>query len=75
MPDAADRLTPASPDYLAGALAFALRFSGRRRVHNADEMMAAMVAKRLVEHLKQSDFVVVKKPPTSGTARTAWEGG
>jgi hypothetical protein len=39
MPDA-DKLTPADPSDLAGALAFALRFEGRKRVHNADEIMA-----------------------------------
>jgi hypothetical protein len=64
----ADRLTPASPEDLAGALAFALRYSGRKLVHNAGEMMAAIVAKRLVEHLKRSGFVVMKRPPIGGGA-------
>lgn len=59
MPDA-DRLTPASSDDLADALAFALRYSGRKRTHDAGEMMAAIVAKRLVEHLERSGFVVMK---------------
>jgi hypothetical protein len=36
----ADKLTPADPSDLANALAFALRFHGRKRVHNADEIMA-----------------------------------
>jgi len=36
---------------LVDALAFALRFQGRKRIHNADEIMAEIVAKRLVEHL------------------------
>jgi hypothetical protein len=40
MPDA-DRLTPASSEDLADALAFALRCSGRKRTHDAGEMMAA----------------------------------
>jgi hypothetical protein len=39
MPDA-EKLTPADPEDLACALAFALRFRGRKRVHNADEFMA-----------------------------------
>jgi len=60
MPDA-DRLTPASSDDLADALAFALRYSGRERTHDAGEMMAAIVAKRLVEHLERSGFIVMKK--------------
>jgi hypothetical protein len=45
MPDA-DRLTPADPSDLADALAFALRYSGRKRVYDAAEIMAAIVAKR-----------------------------
>ena len=45
MPDA-DRLTPASSEDLADALAFALRYSGRKRVNDASEMMAAIVAGR-----------------------------
>ncbi|MGD1038170.1 MAG: hypothetical protein ABR878_13540 [Roseiarcus sp.] len=68
MPDAPDRLTPAAPDDLADALAFALRFDGRRRKHDAAEMMAAIVAKRLVEHLERSGFVVMKRPPIGGSA-------
>jgi hypothetical protein len=67
MPDA-DRLTPATSEDLADALAFALRYSGRKRTHGAGEMMAAIVAKRLVEHLERSGFVVMKKPPIGGGA-------
>jgi hypothetical protein len=63
----AERLKPASPDDLADALAFALRFEGRKRVHNADELMSAIGAKRLVEHLERSGFVVMKKPPIGGS--------
>jgi len=45
MPDA-DRLTLADPKALADALAFALRYTGRKRVHDAAEMMAGIAAKR-----------------------------
>ena len=62
MPDE-PRLTPADLDDVQHALAFALRFEGRRRVHHADETMARITAERLVEHLRQSGFVVMKKPP------------
>ena len=41
--------TPVDPSDLASALAFALRFQGRKRVHNADEIMAEIVAERLVQ--------------------------
>ena len=67
MPERVD-LTPATPEDLADALAFALRYSGRKRTHDAGEMMAAIMAKRLVEHLERSGFVVMKKPPIGGGA-------
>jgi hypothetical protein len=70
MPDF-DRLTPASSDDIASTLAFALRYSGRKRVHDADDAMAAIVAKRLVEHLERSGYVVMKKPPAEGGAAIA----
>jgi hypothetical protein len=38
MTDAPELLTPADPTDLADALAFALRFDGRKRVHNADDI-------------------------------------
>jgi hypothetical protein len=46
----------------------ALRFRGRKRVHNADEIMAEIVAKRLVEHLERAGFVVMKRAPIGGGA-------
>ena len=45
---------------VAAALAFALRFRGRKRVHNADEFMADIVARRLDEHLAWAGFVVMR---------------
>ena len=68
MPDAADKLTRADPRDLADALAYALRYQGRKRVHSADEIMAEIVAKRLVEHLERSGFVVMKHPVIGGSA-------
>jgi hypothetical protein len=68
MPDATDPLTPASPDDLADSLAFALRFTGRKRTHDADELMAAIVARRLVEHLERAGFVVMRRPPAVGAS-------
>ena len=67
MPDA-DKLTPADPSDLASALAFALRFQGHKRVHNADEIMAEIVAKRLVDHLERAGFVIMKRAPEIGGA-------
>jgi hypothetical protein len=65
MPDP-DKLTPADPRDLAEAIAFALRFQGRKRVHNADEYMAAIAAERVVRHLERAGFVVMRKPPLAG---------
>jgi hypothetical protein len=70
MTDDHERLTPASPEDLARALAFALRFEGRKRKHDADEIMAEIVAKRLVDYLERHRFVVMQKPPIGGTAAT-----
>ena len=67
MSDPTDALTPATAEDVASALAFALRFSGRKRVHNADELMSSIVAKRLAEHLERSGFVVMKRPPIGGS--------
>jgi len=64
-------LRPAAPEDLADALAFALRFSGRKRTRGADEIMARIVAERLVEHLNQAGFVVMKRPPLAGGATLA----
>jgi hypothetical protein len=66
--DATDRLTPAAPHDHADALAFALRFDGRGRKHDSAEIMARIVAKRLVEHLERSGFVVMKRAPIGGSA-------
>jgi len=68
MPDAPDRLTPATPNDLADALAFALRFDGRKRKRDAGEFMARIVARRLVEHLENAGFVVMRKPLAPGEA-------
>ena len=68
MSDDPSALSLAKFEDLADALAFALRFEGRKRVHNADELMSAIVAKRLVEHLERSGFVVMKRPPIGGAA-------
>ena len=66
MTDASYALTPASPDDLAAALAFALRFEGRNRTHNADEIMSEIVARRMVDHLERAGFVVMKRAADRG---------
>jgi hypothetical protein len=42
-------LRPATPEDLAEALAYALRYRGRTRVRDSGEITACIVAERLVE--------------------------
>ena len=58
-------LRPATAAELEEILSFALRYAGRKRVHTADDMMARITAERLVQHLQQSGFVLLKKPPAA----------
>jgi hypothetical protein len=60
------KLTSATPDDLANALSFALRFEGRKSQHDADRLNADIVAKRLVRYLDKAGYVVMKKPPLGG---------
>jgi hypothetical protein len=62
MPDPDDKLTAADPNELAAAVAFALRFEGRRRV------LAPIAAERVVRHLERAGFVVMKRQPEMGAA-------
>ena len=60
-----DTLRPATADEIAETLSFALRYEGRKRVHHADDVMARITAERLVRHLEQSGFVLMKRPPSA----------
>ena len=62
MADDHGKLTPATDDGVADALAYALRFDrGPKRFHGGDEFMADLTAKHLVEH-RTAGFVVMKHP-------------
>ena len=74
MNDGSERLTPATPEDLADTLAFALRFDGRKRKHDAAEMMARIVAERVVRYLDDAGFVIMKKPPSGGAVATSASG-
>ena len=67
MPDAPN-LRQATTDEIADALSFALRYEGRKRVHDADPVMGRITADRLVRHLQAAGFVVMKA--ASGAAPT-----
>lgn len=68
MPADADHLCPATPTEIAEALSFALRFDGRRCVHDADHLMAHITAERLVKHVERSGFVLMRRPPRTAPA-------
>ena len=55
-------LKPATALEIQESLSFALRYAGRKRVHHADETMARITAERLVQHLEQSGYVLMKRP-------------
>ena len=63
-----EKLTRADPHEIADSVAFALRFSGRKRVHDSDRFMASIVAERIVMYLDRCGFVVLKKTPIGGSA-------
>jgi hypothetical protein len=56
-------LRAATADEIVEALSFALRYQGRKRVHDADDAMARITAARLVRHLEASGFILMKRPP------------
>ena len=68
MPD--DKLVPADPNDVAAALAFALRYAGRKRVRTADAILAEIIAKRLVEHLERAGFVIMRSRRSAVTLRS-----
>ena len=55
-------LRPATAEEIIDSLAFALRYEGRKRVAHADDLMARITADRLVRHLQDSGFVLMKQP-------------
>ena len=59
--DAGQELRPATREELMESLAHAMRYQGRRRVR--DDHAGSFMARIAAEHLAQSGFVVMKKPP------------
>jgi hypothetical protein len=64
----ATNLRPATPDEIAETLSFALLYEGRKRVRQADDIMARITAERLVRHLERSGFVLMRRPPGAAPA-------
>ena len=63
--DSRDDLIPASTSDVAEVLMHALCYDGRRRTHDAAELMARLVAERLVAYLERSGFVVMHAPTSN----------
>jgi len=61
-------LSPATREEVISSLSFALRFSGRKRTHQADDIMTRTAAEHLVDHLARSGFVVGKRPSAGDLA-------
>jgi len=55
-------LRPATPQEIAEALSFALRFKGRRPFPQSNSLMAEITAAHLVEHLQRCGFQLMKGP-------------
>jgi hypothetical protein len=70
-----DTLTPADPSDLADAIAFALIFRGKKRVHDSDRFMAKIAGDRIVRHLENAGYVVMKKPPIGGAGHNPGQTG
>ena len=60
-------LRPATAEETAESLSFALRYNGRKRVHDADDAIGRIT---VVRHLEASGFVVMKKPPAPSPTTT-----
>jgi len=59
-------LRPATPEEIAEALSFALRFKGRKPFLQASSLMAQITAAHLVEHLQRCGFRLMKVPDEVG---------
>lgn len=55
-------LRPATPEEIAEALSFALRFDGRKPFPQSGSLMARITAAHLVRHLQRCGFQLMKSP-------------
>ena len=53
------------PDEPARTFSFALRFNGRKRMQQGDDLVARIAAERLIVYLEQSGSMVMKKRPAA----------
>jgi hypothetical protein len=68
MSDLPENLVPARRDDLIATLAFALTSDRRLARMQAAELLASIVAERIVDRLEASGCVVMRGPPAPGAA-------
>jgi len=66
MPEPDDDLTPARAEDLRACVAYALTSDGRLAKAQSAELMASIVAERLIARLERDGFVVMRRPPAPG---------
>ena len=62
MPEPDDDLTPARAEDLRASIAFALTSDGRLAKTQSAELMASIVAERLIARLERDGFVIMQRP-------------
>jgi hypothetical protein len=68
MPEPPDDLMPARAEDLRACIAHAVTSDGRLAKARSAELMASIVAERLVERLERDGFVIMRRPPAPGAA-------
>ncbi len=68
MSEAPEKLIPARRDDLIATLAFALTRDRRLARMQSAELLASIVAERIVDRLEASGYVVMQGPPAPGAA-------
>jgi hypothetical protein len=66
MPEPDDDLTPARAEDLRASIAVALTSDGRLAKTQSAELMASIVAERLIARLERDGFVIMRRPPAPG---------
>jgi hypothetical protein len=64
------KLRPATPEEIAEALSFALRFDGRRPFAQSSSLMAQITAVHLVRHLQRCGFQLMRTPDARAPSAT-----
>jgi hypothetical protein len=69
--DLPEKLIPARRDDLIATLAFALTRDSRLARMQSAELLASIVAERIVERLEASGYIVMRGPPAPGPRQSA----